>query len=171
MAYQWWNSKLGERHLGKRLLTIGSMAREAATELLPFLQKKYPGRRTAIREITHRDPMLVFWISPEGQFLDARDGHLRNPPPGCAHILKDEPEYGGFLRGRVANYAGTVFVVVYCRADALAEDYDRVRQFVLGGQEMPIPTSDSSIVISDNGDLYGVASDLFAREIELAPVE
>ncbi len=149
--------------MGKRLLTCGSIPRSEAADKLPFLQAKYPGRRTEIRSITHTDPLLVFWISPEGDFIDARDGHLRNPPPEHRHILKDEPEYGGFLRGRVANYAGTVFVVVYCRADALRDDVVRVKQFASGVTQMPVPITQEALVISDNGDLYGSILDLMAR--------
>ena len=149
--------------MGKRLVTCGSVSREEAASLLPFLSRRYPGRRTEIRGVTHQDPWLVFWIDPDGHFIDARDGHLRNPPRGRADILKDEPEYGGFLRGRVANYAGTVFIVVYCRADALELDLDRIQQFVSGVTEMPVPISDEALVISDNGDLYGRVADLVAR--------
>lgn len=149
--------------MGKRLQTCGSIERSDAADLLPFLQAKYPGRRKEIRAITHTDPLLVFWITPQGAFLDARDGHIRNPPPGHRHILKDEPEYGGFLRGRVANYAGTFFLVVYCRADALVDDTVRIRQFASGVSQMPIPISPDTLVISDNGDLYGTVLDLVAR--------
>lgn len=149
--------------LGRTLITTGSIPREDAAEHLPFLRRKFRGRRSEIRAITHQDPLLVFWIDPDGHFIDARDGHLRNPPPGSAHILRDEPEYGGFLRGRVANYAGSVFVAVYCRADALSDDLPRIRQFTSGVSQMPIPIPPDALVISDNGDLYGTVDDLFER--------
>jgi hypothetical protein len=151
--------------MGKRLIGCGSIPRTDASDKLPFLQVKYPGRRTEIRSNTHTDPLLVFWIIPQGDFSDARDGHIRNPSPGHSHILKDEPEYGGFLRGRVANYAGIVFVVVYCRADALKNDSARISQFASGVSQMPIPIPQDALVISDNGDLYGSILDLMTRAL------
>ncbi len=141
---------------------MGSVSRESAAEDLPFLEHGYRGRRAAIREVTHLCPELVFWISPSGEFIDARDGHLANPPKGRADILEDEPDYGGFLRGRVASYAGTQFVVVYCRADALVEG-DAVTQFADGLARFPVPVAGSTLVISDNGDIYGTVEDVVGR--------
>ena len=107
--------------MGKRLHTTGSISRDDAAVNPPFLSDRYSGRRTEIRRITHTDPELVFWISPEGNFIDARGAHLKNPPPGFDHILHDEPDYGGFLRGRVADYADQQFIAVYTRQGALVE--------------------------------------------------
>lgn len=148
--------------MGKRLVTTGSVSREDAARELPFLSKRYPGRRNAIRDITHADPALVFWISPEGQFIDARDGHLRNPPRGFEHILRDEPHYGGFLRGRVAWFDEQQFVAVYVPSDALVGG-PALTQFLRGVARFPIPLSPEALVISDNGDLYGTVADLNDR--------
>lgn len=148
--------------MGKRLVTIGSVDRDLAAERLPFLAAKYSGRRGAIREITHTQPDLVFWISPEGRFIDARDAHLKNPPKGFEHILHEEPHYGGFLRGRVAWYGDQQFVVVYVLPNALVEG-PAVRQFVDGLRGFPIPVDAEALVISDNGDLYGTVDDVIER--------
>ena len=145
------------------MITLGSVTREQAAGQFPFLAKRYRGRRTAIREVTHLAPELVFWVSPAGDLIDARDGHLRNPPKGRADILKDEPDYGGYLRGRVARYAGEQFVVVYCRPEALANDRDKIAQFLAGLARVPVPVDAQALVISDNGDLYGTLDDLRAR--------
>ncbi|MEN0064278.1 MAG: hypothetical protein AAGA48_19165 [Myxococcota bacterium] len=150
--------------MGKRLVTVGSVSRDAASERLPFLAKRYSGRRNAIREVTHTAPDLVFWISPEGRFIDARDGHLRNPPKGFEHILKDEPDYGGFLRGRVARYGDQQFVVMYVRPDSLVEG-PAVGQFLDGLAEFPTPVNPDALIISDNGDLYGTVDDLRSRAV------
>ena len=148
--------------MGKRLVTVGSVDREVASEHLPFLATKYSGRRNAIREVTHTQPDLVFWISPEGRFIDAREAHLKNPPKGFEHILHDEPAYGGFLRGRVAWYGEQQFVVVYVAANALVAG-TAVDQFVTGLRGFPTPVDTEAYVISDNGDLYGTVEDLVAR--------
>lgn len=106
----------------------------------------------------------MFWIYPDGTLCDARDSHKRHPPKGYQHILKDEPEYCGFLRGRVASNHGPQLVVVYCRADALAEDHIRIRQFVQGIAQLPTPLDEYALVISDNGDIYGTVTDVKTRQ-------
>ncbi len=145
------------------MVTLGSVTRNQAAARFPFLAARTRGRRTAIRDVTHRAPELVFWISPEGALIDARDGHLRNPPKGRPDILKDEPDYGGYLRGRVARYAGEQFVVVYCRPEALAKDRAKIDQFLAGMARVPIPIDAGALVISDNGDLYGTLEDMRGR--------
>lgn len=148
--------------LGRRRVTVGSLSREEAADRLPFLAASTSGRRTAIREVTHRDPELVFWVSPEGRFIDARDGHLRHPPKGFEHILQDEPDYGGFLRGRVATYGQQQFVVVYVRSEALV-DGPAITQLLRGLAHFPVPVAPDALVISDNGDLYGTLDDVRGR--------
>lgn len=145
------------------MITLGSVTRDEAAARFPFLAARYRGRRGAIREVTHRAPELVFWVSPDGALIDARDGHLRNPPKGRADILKDQPDYGGYLRGRVARYAGDQFIVVYCRPEALADDRGSIAQLLAGFARVPIPIDASALVVSDNGDLYGTLDDLRRR--------
>jgi len=134
-----------------------------AAEWFPFLAARYPGRRREIKEFTHRDPDFVFWIYPDGRLHDARDSHLRNVPRGYGHILRDEPDYGGFLRGRVATHFEHQLVVVYCRAEALAEAGPAVGQFLRGLDQVPVWVSDEALVVSDNADIYGTVADLQGR--------
>jgi hypothetical protein len=86
------------------MITIGSVTREEACEVFEFLAPHYfRGRRAAIRAFTPADPEFVFRVYPGGRLFDARRGHKANQPPGFEWILKDEPDYGGFLRGQVAR--------------------------------------------------------------------
>jgi len=147
------------------MITIGSISREAAARTFPFLAENMRGRRSAIKNFTHRDPDFVFWIYPDGRVYDARDSHLRNPPRGFDHIVDDAPDYGGFLRGRIATGNGRQLIVVYCRQDALAADGPKLRQFVGGLERLPVPVADDAIVISDNADLYGTLLDVRRRMI------
>jgi hypothetical protein len=146
------------------MITVGSVSREDAARWFPFLAQRFRGRRSAIKEFTHRAPDFVFWIFPDGRLFDARDAHRKNPPPGHEHILDDEPDYGGFLRGRVASENDQQLVVVYCREEALAAAGPKLTQLVAGLRELPVPLDENALVISDNGDLYGTVSDLFLRE-------
>ncbi len=146
------------------MITVGSVTREAATEHFPFLAAHYPGRRNAIRELTHRAPEFVFWIHPDGRLHDARGSHRDNVPKGFEHILADEPDYCGFLRGRVVRLAGRQLVVVYCRSEALAQPGAPVEQFTRGLEQMPIPIDEDALVISDNADIYGTVADLWSRK-------
>lgn len=145
------------------MITIGSVSREAAAERFEFLAPKYSGRRKAIKEFTHRDPDFVFWIYPDGRLHNARDSHARNVPRGYEDIVNDEPDYGGFLRGRVASLFQDQLVVVYCRVEALAVSGEKLTQFLRGLEQIPVNISSDALVISDNGDIYGTIADLKAR--------
>ncbi|NUP10509.1 MAG: hypothetical protein HOW73_31045 [Polyangiaceae bacterium] len=145
------------------VVTLGSISRGAAAERFPFLAPRFSGRRRAIKEFTHRDPDFVFWIYPDGTLFDARDAHRNNVPRGYEHILEDEPEYGGFLRGRVASDDDAQLVVVYCVPDALTQAGAKLSQFVRGIEQMPIPIAGDALVISDNGDIFGTVDDLVRR--------
>lgn len=146
------------------MITLGSVSREQAAELFPFLAERYSGRRKAIKEFTHRDPDFVFWIYPDGRLHDARDSHARHVPRGYEHIVNDEPDYGGFLRGRVASTPEHQLVVVYCREEALAVPGEKLTQFLQGLAQLPIRIRTEALVISDNGDLYGTIADITERE-------
>lgn len=149
------------------MLTIGSVSREEAAQMFAFLSPRFRGRRAAIKELTHRDPDFVFWIFPDGRLHDARDAHRTNVPRGYEHIVDDEPDYGGFLRGRVASTDELQLVVVYCRAEALAAPGPSLTQLLTGLRALPVPLADSALVISDNGDIYGTVADLYSRASEL----
>ena len=114
-------------------------------------------------ELTHRDPEFVFWIFPDGRLHDARKSHRDNVPRGYEHILKDEPDYCGFLRGRVVRGPERQLIVVYCRPDALAAAETAIQQFVRGLEQMPIPIDDDALVVSDNADIYGTVGEIFRR--------
>ena len=146
------------------MITVGSVPRAEISALFPFLAERYSGRRNAIKELTHGRPDFVFWIYPDGRLHDARNAHARNCPKGYEHILDDEPDYGGFLRGRIVSARGKQLVVVYCRSEALASPGPKLTQFLLAMREVPVPLADDAVVISDNADLYGTLADLEDRE-------
>lgn len=147
------------------MITVGSITREAAAERFPFLARRYSGRRREIKEFTHRDPDYVFWIFPDGRLHDARDSHARNVPRGYEYITDDEPDYGGFLRGRVASLFEDQLIVVYCREEALAFPGEKLTQFLIGLAKLPVHVRDDALVISDNGDLFGTVDDVKARAV------
>ncbi len=150
------------------MLSLGSISREDATARFPFLASHYKGRRSAIREFTHRDPDFVFWIYPNGNLGNAHNSHLQTPPRDFEHILKDEPDYGGFLRGRVASLLENQLIAVYCPEEALAQAGKKLDQFLLGIQQLPVAIRADSLIISDNGDIYGTLDDLFERQANAA---
>ncbi len=145
------------------MITVGSVSRDDASLAFPFLSARFRGRRTAIKEFTHRDPEFVFWIYPDGRLFDAKTAHRKNLPRGFEHILDDEPEYGGFLRGRVASDGTHQVVVIYCREDALAASGPKLDQLLLGLNQLPVPLDDRALIISDNGDIYGTFTDIERR--------
>jgi len=145
------------------MITVGSVSREDAAKKFEFLAVNFRGRRTAIRELTHASPEFVFWIYPDGHLHDAKDSHLANLPRGYEDIIDDEPDYGGFLRGRVVRNGEQQLIVIYCREDALAKPAASLNQLLAGLSQIPIPLDDSALMISDNGDLYGTLEDLWNR--------
>jgi hypothetical protein len=145
------------------MITIGSINRASVTNDFPFLAEKFRGRRKAIKAFTHLSPDYVFWIFPDGRLFDAKNSHKSNVPKGYQNILTDEPDYGGFLRGRVASNYGSQLIVVYCHPEALATDAEKMTQFLKGCKQMPIPIYQNALVISDNGDIYGTISDIRER--------
>jgi hypothetical protein len=150
------------------MITVGSVNREEAARKFYFLQENITGRRKAINELTHKDPDFVFWIYPDGGLFDAKDAHIRNYPKGHKWILDDEPDYGGFLRGRVATSVNGQIVVVYCRPETLAQDPGKIGQFLDGISQLPIPLAEDVLVISDNGDIYGTIKDMESRLTKLS---
>jgi hypothetical protein len=148
------------------VITVGSVSREQAAEVFAFLAPRFRGRRNAIKELTHAQPDFVFWIHPDGRLHDARDAHARNVPRGYEHILNDEPDYGGFLRGRIVTLRGRQLVVVYCRPTALSTPGAKLTQFLRGIQAIPVPLAEDALVISDNADLYGTLADLAGRRTD-----
>ncbi len=146
------------------MITVGSIKRAIAAENFPFLAEHFPGRRNAIRDLTHGDPEFVFWIFPNGALHDARRSHRDNVPKGHEHILRDEPDYCGFLRGRVVRLNNRQLIVVYCRPETLAQPGKSLKQFTLGLEQMPVPIDDDALVISDNADIYGTVEDLWQRQ-------
>ena len=148
------------------MITVGSIRREELAEVFPFLAERFGGRRSAIKELTHGRPDFVFWIFPNGRLHDAKDAHARNVPRGYEHILRDEPDYGGFLRGRIVTSRGRQLVVVYCRPEALASPGPKLTQLLQGMRDVPVPIADDAVVISDNADIYGTLTDLEERSVE-----
>ncbi len=147
------------------MITVGSVSREAAAKRFAFLASTVSGRRKAIKEFTHRDPDFVFWIYPDGRLHDARQSHRDNVPRGYESIVNDEPDYCGFLRGRLASFDCDQLVVVYCREETLAVAGQKLDQFLAGIAKLPVPMRDDALVISDNGDIYGTLTDLRQRAV------
>ena len=148
----------------RKLITVGSISREKASEIFPFLQEKYRGRRKEIKDFTHSFPEFVFWIFPNGNLFNAKDAHKKNLPRGYEHILNDEPYYGGFLRGRLARQFEEQIIVVYCDSEVLNSSIEKIEQFLKGISEIPLPIDKNTLVISDNGDIYGSINDIEKRQ-------
>lgn len=81
-------------------------------EFKQILKEEMSNRYKAIRTITHSSPLLVFWISPDGVVIDAKNAHRENPPNGDKSIFSDKT-HKGFLRGRVAYIGSVPYCVIY----------------------------------------------------------
>jgi hypothetical protein len=70
----------------------------------------------AIRTITHKQPLLIFWVSPEGAVVDANPAHRISPPNGDPSIFGSKT-HKGYLRGRAAYLGNVVYIVIYGTED------------------------------------------------------
>ena len=109
------------------MITLGSVKPEEAARTFAFLSEGHRARRTAIRDLTHGVPEFVFWIYPDRRVHDARTSHRAHPSRGFEHIVEDEPDYGGFLRGPVVRHGEHRLIAVYCRSEARTSDTASLR--------------------------------------------
>jgi hypothetical protein len=79
-------------------------------EFLAILEQSSPN--AAIRTITHANPLLVYWVSPEGEVIEAGNAHFDNPPKGDKSVLSS-PTNKGHLRGRAALIGHVLYITVY----------------------------------------------------------
>ena len=70
----------------------------------------------AIRTITHKKPILIFWVSPDGLVIPAFPSHRESPPNGDVSIFGSKT-HKGHLRGRAAYVGSVVYIVVYGTED------------------------------------------------------
>ena len=79
-------------------------------EFLTIMEQDSPN--AAIRAITHARPLLVYWVTPEGEVIDAGNEHFANPPKGDKSVLSS-PTHKGHLRGRAALIGAVLYITVY----------------------------------------------------------
>lgn len=79
-------------------------------EFLAILEQASPN--AAIRAITHARPLLVYWITPDGEVIEAGNEHFANPPKGDKSALSS-PTNKGHLRGRAAFIGALLYITVY----------------------------------------------------------
>ncbi len=68
--------------------------------------------KESLRELIHKQPLFVFWVSSSNKIIDAYTAHNDYPPNGDRSVLADTI-YHGFLRGRAAYIDDVVYVVIY----------------------------------------------------------
>jgi len=69
--------------------------------------------KKAINVITHSNPLLIFWISPQGDFINVETSHFNEPPLNDKSILSSKT-FKGYLRGRAAYIGNKIYIVIYC---------------------------------------------------------
>lgn len=145
------------------MITVGSVSREDAARWFPFLSPSAPGRRTAMRDFTHRDPEFVFLDLSRRAALRRETQPSREPAEG----LRAHHRRRTGLRWLPSRSRRTTrrppLIVVYCRSEALAEHGPAVAHLLAGLSRIPSPIDDDALVVSDNADIYGTVADLAAR--------
>ncbi len=115
--------------------------------------------KKAIRAITHAKPLLVFWVTPEGIVLDAKEAHHDNPPLGDKTVLVDG-KFKGHLRGRAAFIGNKIYIVIYAytgnhitryQQALLRRTYPRILN-MLKTKHPEIPNIEDALFITDAGE-------------------
>lgn len=124
-----------------------------------ILKEEMSNRYKAIRTITHSTPVLVFWVTPDGNVLDAKNAHRDNPPNGDKTVFSDKT-HKGHLRGRI-SYIGTILYCVIYGEDGyeltrrqlslLKRSLPRIMSF-LTTKNVPQNDIDEMILINEIGD-------------------
>ena len=119
----------------------------------------------AIRSITHSKPLLVFWVSPEGKVLDARDSHHDNPPDKDRSVLSHK-SHKGHLRGRAAFIGDVIYIAIYGEGQIelnqkqkllLGRSYQAIlRKIKDKNIELSQSILDSSVFINEIGDVIAI---------------
>lgn len=81
-----------------------------STKMIKILNESDP--YVGIRTITHSNPVMIFWVSPDGEVIEASNSHHQNPPNDDRSILSDKINKG-YLRGRSAIIGDILYIVVY----------------------------------------------------------
>lgn len=130
-------------------------------EFLQILNEGDP--KLAIKAITHSKPILVFWVSPDGAIVDAKEAHHDNPPNGDRSVLSDKT-HKGYMRGRVAYIGDVVYIVIYGEDNGLItkrqqallrRSYPRVLNY-LKTKDVPQDKIDSAVFIDERGETINV---------------
>ena len=75
--------------------------KDHSKEFIKILKEASPEQ--AIRILTHKSPILVFWVTSESKVLNAKNAHFDNPPDKDKSILAHKT-HKGHLRGRAVHY-------------------------------------------------------------------
>ena len=84
--------------------------KEHSKEFLKLLKEVSPDQ--AIRILTHKTPILVFQVTPDGKVLNAKNAHFENPPNGDKSILAHKTNKS-HLRGKAAIIGDVLYIVIY----------------------------------------------------------
>ncbi len=128
---------------------------EHSVEFKKILKESFPDK--AIKAITHKEPLLVFWVNPEGNVIDAKNAHFDNPPNNDKSVLSHKT-HKGHLRGRAAKIGNIIYVVIYgdlniYQEALLKKSYPKILRSILNKNK--ILTQDdinSTIFINENGN-------------------
>jgi len=129
---------------------------EHSKEFLKIL-KESPADQ-AIRAITHKQPLLVFWVTPDNIVLDAKNAHFDNPPNNDRGVLSHKT-HKGHLRGRAAQIGNVIYIVIYGESfnayqeALLRRSYPKILQKITSkNKQLTQEEINSSIFIYENGN-------------------
>jgi hypothetical protein len=147
----------------KALQLLESLSKEARKRHSKEFLKILEGYEAdiAIHTITHSKPVLVFWISQDGEIIDAGDFHLENPPKGDRSVFKDST-HKGYLRGRAAYIGDVLYIVIYGEEDSniskrqlylIRRFYPKLIRYLIEVKKVPAEKAESVQFINERGEV------------------
>lgn len=143
-------------------ITVGSLTRKEAAERYPFLANEYTRLQTwrAIQALSSDVANRIFRICPDGTLYTGLD--LISFQRAVSKKI-DPKEFDDCIVLQAISLVHGQLFIVYFQVDALARKSPELEQVVIGLTKLPIYVSENSLVVSDQGDIYGIVADLFER--------
>lgn len=142
-------------------ITVGSIKRKDATIKFPFLSDKLTRIETkrATQNLSSNDYNCFFKIKPDGNIHTILD--IKN----CSEIYKSKENINlnDFLFVQIIEMVHEQLIVVFYRVDEIAFPSLKGKQLIEGIKKVGLSIHKDTLVISDEGDIYGNLIDIANR--------
>jgi len=154
------NSQRDLYHLPERI-TVGSFSREQAAVRFPFLAHGRTRLHTqrAVQQLTSTDLNYYYRIREDGSIHSQLN--LNNLER--FEQTGERVDYESFLLVQIISMIQGQLVIAFSQREELAFPGPRVVQLYRGIEQFSVQVYETALVISDEGDIFGLFADFVAR--------